>query len=68
MDIDTRLVSLPSAATYLGIPERHLRRLVNERRIAFIKERKLLRFDVQDLDAWIEAHRVPVEYPPPLWF
>ena len=68
MSISTRLLDIQQAARYLGFTERHLRRLVNERRITHIRERKLLRFDIDDLDAWIDANRRPVEYPPPIWF
>ena len=52
-----RLLTISEAADYLGFNERHLRRLVNERRITHVKDVKLLRFDVRDLDSWIEAHR-----------
>lgn len=57
MSTDARLLSLSAAAIYLSVTDRHLRRLVAERRIAVIKERKLLRFDMRDLDAWIDANR-----------
>ena len=56
---ERRLLDIAGAAIYLGVRERHLRRLVNERRISFIKERRLLRFDIRDLDAWIDANRCP---------
>lgn len=55
---DIRLRTPAQAAEYLAISERHLRRLVSERRIAYIKERHLVRFDGRDLDAWIEAKRI----------
>ncbi len=51
------LLNIEQAAEYLGFNERHLRRLVNERRIAHVKDVKLLRFDVRDLDTWIRLHR-----------
>lgn len=52
-----RLLTISEAADYLGFNERHLRRLVNERRITHVKDVKLLRFDVRDLDTWIRLHR-----------
>jgi len=64
----SRLLTVSEAADYLGFNERHLRRMVNERRITHVKDVKLLRFDVRDLDAWIEAHRRPVAQPPPIWY
>jgi excisionase family DNA binding protein len=57
MSISTRLLDIQQAARYLGFTERHLRRLANEHRIAQIKEQKLVRFDIGDLDAWIDANR-----------
>ena len=63
-----RLLTVSEAANYLGFTERHLRRLVSERRITYVKDVKLLRFDVRDLDAWIDSHRRPVAEPPPIWY
>lgn len=51
------LLDLPAVARRLGVGERHVRRLVAERRIPFVKWGHLLRFDPDDLAAWIEAHR-----------
>ena len=45
----------------LGVNERHIRRLVHERRIPFVKWGHLLRFDPQEIDAWLDAARVPTE-------
>ncbi len=52
-----RLLDLDQAARYLGTTERHVRRLWQERRIAAVKIGSRVRFDPQDLDAFIEAHR-----------
>lgn len=58
--LDTR-----AAAEHLGTTERHMRRLVHERRIPFVKlgdgQFARVRFKVTDLDAWIDAHTVPAE-------
>lgn len=55
-----RLLDVPGAADYLGTSERHIRRLVEERRIPFSKlgpgRGARLRFDTTRLDEWIEAH------------
>lgn len=61
--ISSRLLDIHQAAAYLGFTERHLRRLANEHRIAHVKERKLIRFDIHDLDAWIETNRHDVIEP-----
>jgi excisionase family DNA binding protein len=51
------LLDLPAVAIRLGVGERHVRRLVAERRIPFVKWGHLLRFDQEDVEAWIDAHR-----------
>lgn len=53
------LMDLPAVAERLGVNHRHIRRLVHERRIPFIKWGHLLRFDPDEIDAWIEQARVP---------
>lgn len=51
------LVDIEAVAVRLGVEVRHVRRLVAERRIPFIKWGHLLRFDLDDVDRWIEEHR-----------
>jgi excisionase family DNA binding protein len=51
------LMDLPAVAARLGVGERHIRRLVHERRIPFIKWGHLLRFDPDDIEAWIDRAR-----------
>ena len=55
------LIDLPTVAEQLGVNERHIRRLVHERRIPFVKWGHLLRFDPGEIDAWLDAARVPTE-------
>jgi excisionase family DNA binding protein len=55
------LMDLPAVAEQLGVNERHIRRLVHERRIPFVKWGHLLRFDPREIDAWVDAARVPTE-------
>lgn len=52
------LMTLPEVAERLGVNERHVRRLVAERRIPFVKWGHLLRFDPVELEAWVEAARI----------
>lgn len=56
------LLDVPAAAKRLGTTERHVRRLVEERRIPFVKlgsvKRARLRFVPGQLDEWIEEHSV----------
>jgi excisionase family DNA binding protein len=51
------LLDLAAVADRLGVGERHVRRLVFERRIPFIKWGHLLRFDPDEIDRWIDSAR-----------
>jgi len=55
------LLDCAGAAERLGVPERFVRRLVAERRLAYIKVGRYVRFDQAVLDAWIAAQRVEPE-------
>ena len=50
-----QLVSIDDLAAHLGVSVRHIRRLVSERRIPFHKWGRLLRFDVDEVVAWLDA-------------
>ena len=54
------LIDIESVATRLGITERHVRRLVAERRIPYVKVGRFVRFDPVELAQWIDARRVRV--------
>jgi excisionase family DNA binding protein len=51
-------LTLAQAAEYLNVTERFMRRLVAERRVAYHKLGRLLRFRRNDLDALLNAGRV----------
>lgn len=51
-------LSISEAADYLNTTQRWLRRAVFERRVAYHKLGRLLRFDPDDLDRYLEANRV----------
>lgn len=53
------LVDIPALAKRLSVPERHVRRLVAENRIPYLKWGHLVRFDPREIEAWLEAARVP---------
>jgi excisionase family DNA binding protein len=53
-----RLLDIDGVAELLGVNVRHVRRLVAERRIPFVKWGHLLRFDPTDLARWLDASRV----------
>lgn len=55
-----KLIDIVTLADHLGVEVRHVRRLVAERRIPFIKWGHLLRFDPVEIAAWLEErHRRP---------
>ncbi len=64
VDAKTRkqLLDIAGVADRLGVEVRHIRRLVAERRIPFIKWGHLLRFDPVEIDAWIDRARI-TEWP-----
>ncbi|MEO7556366.1 MAG: helix-turn-helix domain-containing protein [Acidimicrobiales bacterium] len=54
-----RLLTIPQLAEYLGVNERHIRRLVQERRVPFIKWGHLIRFEPKEIAAWLKGCRRP---------
>ncbi len=54
------LMDLAGVARRLGVNQRHIRRLVAERRIPYLKWGHLLRFDPVEIAAWLEQARQPV--------
>ena len=52
-----RLLDVPGLAAHLGVKERHIRRLIAERRIPFIKWGHLIRFDPDDIARWLNENR-----------
>ncbi len=56
---EQELVDINWVAKRLGVTVRHIRRLVAEERIPFIKWGHLLRFDPAEIEAWIDNARKP---------
>jgi excisionase family DNA binding protein len=56
-----RLITLKQVAELLNVNERHVRRLVFERRIPYFKWGHLLRFDPVELEQWLERARVDAD-------
>ncbi len=54
-----QLWDIQGVADRLGVQVRHVRRLVNERRIPFIKWGHLLRFDPVEVEEWLDGARRP---------
>lgn len=57
---DRRLLDVDQAAEHLAVTPRFVRTLVAERRVPFLKIGKFVRFDADDLDAWLDSCRVDV--------
>ena len=53
------LWAIDTVARRLGVQIRHVRRLVAEKRIPYIKWGHLLRFDPQEIEAWLDSSRRP---------
>jgi len=49
------LLDVEGVAARLNLSVRHVRRLVAERRIPFLKVGSLLRFDPEQIDAWLRS-------------
>ena len=58
-----KLLTTEEAAERLNITPRHVRRLVFERRIAYRKVGRYVRFHPDDLAEYIAAHRIEVLRP-----
>ena len=56
-----RLLTLKQVAELLNVNERHVRRLVFERRIPYFKWGHLLRFDPVELEHWLEQARIAAD-------
>lgn len=56
-----RLLNVNEVAEVLGVNVRHVRRLVFESRIPYLKWGRLVRFDPREIERWLrlssEAHR-----------
>ena len=55
------LMDIEAVAQRLAVGVRHVRRLVTEKRIPYRKWGHLLRFEPDEIEAWIAASRVPSE-------
>jgi len=56
-DAGSGLLTVEDVGRHLGVNVRHVRRLVQERRLPFIKWGRLLRFDPADIERFVEEHR-----------
>ena len=52
-----KLLTTPQAAQRLGVSKRTIQELASDRKLAFIKFGRNVRFSVADLDKFVESHR-----------
>lgn len=55
------LITINEVANRLGVNTRHIRRLVAEHRIPYIKWGHLLRFDPTHIDNWVAQHTITAQ-------
>ena len=53
-----QLLDMETVAGWLGTSIRHVRRLVTERRIPYLKIGHFIRFDERDVESWIDRQKV----------
>ena len=58
-----QLVTIDQLAERLGITVRHVRRLVPEKRLPYLKVGKLVRFDPDEIKQWLASRREGLEVP-----
>jgi excisionase family DNA binding protein len=56
--IPDQLLTVDQLAERLGTSIRHIRRLVAERRVPYVKVGRLVRFDPTEIAVWLDKHRV----------
>lgn len=58
--IQQRLLTVKEAAEYLSMTKAAIYQKRHRKQIPVVRLGKALRFDIQALDAWIEAHKEPL--------
>ena len=53
------LLTITEVAERLNVQVRHVRRLIAERRIPYVKWGHLVRFDADDIERWLDEQRRP---------
>lgn len=58
--IEKRLLNIHEAAEYLGLTVGTMYVWVSQRKIPYVKVGRLTKFDKNDLDSWIDDHKIAV--------
>ena len=56
--MEKRLLDINECAAYLGISKNTLCSWINQRKIPYIKCGHPLRFDIKDIDTWLDKNKV----------
>ncbi|MDD5679935.1 MAG: helix-turn-helix domain-containing protein [Candidatus Omnitrophica bacterium] len=56
--MQSALIDKNKIAEYLGVKPSTIYAWVNQKRLPYIKVGRLLKFDIRDIDAWIQEHKV----------
>jgi excisionase family DNA binding protein len=56
--LETRLLTVKEAATYVGRTEQALQHLIHKREIVVVRKGRRVHLDRTDLDRWIESNKV----------
>ncbi|MGH9188309.1 MAG: helix-turn-helix domain-containing protein, partial [Acidimicrobiales bacterium] len=59
-----KLMDVGALAARLNVSVRYVRRLVAERRVPYIKFGRLLRFDPDEIEGWLDRARIEEALPP----
>jgi excisionase family DNA binding protein len=57
------LLDVEELAQWLGVEQGFVRRLIAERRVPFVKIGKFVRFDPDEIRAWVDGRSVQVQAP-----
>jgi len=53
------LLTIEELADHLGVTVRHVRRLIAEKRVPYVKWRRFIRFDPDEIGRWLDDARHP---------
>ena len=59
-DVVPKLLTMDELAERLGVTPRHVRRLVAEKRVPYVKVGRFVRFDPAAIASWLDQSRVTV--------
>jgi excisionase family DNA binding protein len=63
MAMEKRLIDINEAGEYLRVSKNTIYSWICQRKIPFVKMGRLVRFDLRDIDKWVEKNKVnPVEF------